>query len=132
IRNRWPRCWRPDARGARDRWHRSGSRQGQHQGGRSMEERRLERITDTAQRSARRIAGDAQDMASRAGRSAQERAQELAERAGDANDRVQRLTGRTTESWMKDAQCFVKEHPLQAVALTVGLGFVLGKILARD
>jgi len=105
-----------------------------------MDERRLERITDTAQRSARRIAGDAQDMASRAGSYAQERAQEMAERAGtyvserarDANDRIQRLTGRTSDAWMKDAQRFVKAHPLQALALTVGLGFVLGKILARD
>jgi ElaB/YqjD/DUF883 family membrane-anchored ribosome-binding protein len=105
-----------------------------------MEERRLERITDTAQRSARRIADDAQDMASRAGGYAQERAQEMAERAGsyvsqrarDANDQIQRLTGRRSDAWMKDAQRFVKDHPLQAVALTVGLGFVLGKILARD
>ena len=33
---------------------------------------------------------------------------------------------------MKDARRFVQDHPLQAVAITVGLGFVLGKILARD
>jgi len=105
-----------------------------------MDERRLESIGDTAQRSARRVAGDAQDMASRAGSYAQERAQEMAERAGtyvsqrarEVNDQVQRLTGRPTESWMKDARRFVQNHPLQAVAITVGLGFVLGKILARD
>jgi ElaB/YqjD/DUF883 family membrane-anchored ribosome-binding protein len=105
-----------------------------------MEERRLERITDTAQRSARRIAGDAQEIAERAGSYAQERAQELAERAGTyvaqharhADDQIARLTGRPSDAWMKDARRFVKDHPLQAVALTVGLGFVLGKILARD
>lgn len=94
-----------------------------------MEERRLESIGDTAQRNARRMAGDAQEMAARAGTYAQERAQEMAERAGQ---QVERLTGRSTDAWMRDARRFVQDHPLQAVALTVGLGFVLGKILARD
>ena len=105
-----------------------------------MDERRLENIADTAQRNARRMAGDAQHMAARAGNYAQERAQEMAERAGDyvsrrandVNDQVQRLTGRAANSWMRDARRFVQQHPLQAVAITVGLGFVLGKILARD
>jgi ElaB/YqjD/DUF883 family membrane-anchored ribosome-binding protein len=36
------------------------------------------------------------------------------------------------ESWTRDARRYVQQHPLQAVALTIGLGFVLGKILARD
>jgi len=94
-----------------------------------MEERRLESIGDTAQRNARRMAGDAQEMAARAGSYAQERAQEMAQRAGQ---QVQRYTGRPAESWMRDARRFVQDHPLQAVAITIGLGFVLGKILARD
>jgi ElaB/YqjD/DUF883 family membrane-anchored ribosome-binding protein len=105
-----------------------------------MDDRRLENIGDAAQRSARRIADDAQDIASRATGYAQERAQDMAERAGsyvserarDVNGQLERLTGRPAESWMKDARRFVQEHPLQAVAITVGLGFVLGKILARD
>ena len=87
-----------------------------------MEERRLESIGDTAQRSARRMASDAQAAASRAGTYAQERAQEV----------VERYTGRDAGSWMRDARRFVQNHPLQAVAITIGLGFVLGKILARD
>jgi len=94
-----------------------------------MDERRLESIGDTAQRSARRLAGDAQ-----------ERAQELAERAGtyvsqrarDVGAQVERYTGRPAETWLRDARRFVQDHPLKAVAITVGLGFVLGKILARD
>lgn len=101
-----------------------------------MDERRLESIGDSAQRTARRTASDAQDLAARA----QERAQEAAQRAGgyvqerarDANQRLERLTGRPVESWMEDARRFVQDHPMQAVAITVGLGFVLGKILARD
>jgi ElaB/YqjD/DUF883 family membrane-anchored ribosome-binding protein len=87
-----------------------------------MDERRLERIGDTAQRSARRMAGEAQDMAYRAGSYAQERAQAM----------MERYTGRPADRWVQDARRFVQDHPLQAVAITVGLGFVLGKILARD
>ena len=83
-----------------------------------MDERRLESIGDTAQRSARRLAGDAQ-----------ERAQELAGRVGA---QVERYTGRPAETWLRDGRRFVQEHPLKAVLITVGLGFVLGKILARD
>lgn len=105
-----------------------------------MDERRLESIGDTAQRSTRRMASEAQEMASRAGGYAQD----MADRAGtyvqqrarevgrDVNDRLERLTGRPAASWMTDARRFVQDHPLQAVALTIGLGFVLGKILARD
>jgi ElaB/YqjD/DUF883 family membrane-anchored ribosome-binding protein len=71
---------------------------------------------------------------------AQERAQEMADRAGtyvqerarNVADQVERLTGRSMESWTHDARHFVREHPLQAIALTIGLGFVLGKILGRD
>lgn len=71
---------------------------------------------------------------------AQERAQEMADRAGayvqdrarDVSDQMERLTGRSMESWTREARHYVREHPLQAIALTIGLGFVLGKILGRD
>jgi ElaB/YqjD/DUF883 family membrane-anchored ribosome-binding protein len=45
---------------------------------------------------------------------------------------VVQITGRSMESLTRDARQFVQQHPLQALALTIGLGFVLGKILARD
>jgi ElaB/YqjD/DUF883 family membrane-anchored ribosome-binding protein len=76
-----------------------------------MDERRLESMTDTAQRNTRRFANEAQDM---------------------LGEQVERLTGRPMESWMGDARRYVQDHPLQAIALTIGLGFVLGKIMARD
>jgi ElaB/YqjD/DUF883 family membrane-anchored ribosome-binding protein len=79
-----------------------------------MDERRLESVS-----------GHAQEMADRAGTYVQERARDMGEQ-------VERLTGRSMESWTRDARRFVQQHPLQAVALTIGLGFVLGKILARD
>jgi ElaB/YqjD/DUF883 family membrane-anchored ribosome-binding protein len=76
-----------------------------------MDERRLESMSDTAQRNTRRLAAEAQDM---------------------IGEHVERLTGRPMESWMGDARRYVQEHPLQAVAITIGLGFVLGKLMARD
>jgi ElaB/YqjD/DUF883 family membrane-anchored ribosome-binding protein len=101
-----------------------------------MEERRLESVSDTAQRHARRLASEAQDAATRAGSYAQARAQEVADRAGDyARDmdaHVERLTGQPIEAWGRDARRYVRNHPLKAVAITIGLGFLLGKLLARD
>jgi ElaB/YqjD/DUF883 family membrane-anchored ribosome-binding protein len=90
-----------------------------------MDERRLESIGETAQRGARRMTGDAQEMAGRAG-------DYVSQRAREVGNQVQRLTGRPADAWMRDARRFVRDHPLQAVAITVGLGFVLGKIMARD
>jgi len=89
-----------------------------------MEERHFESSIGEVQRSARRMA-DAQEMAARA-------SEFVSERARDVGQQVERLTGRSTDAWMRDARRFVQDHPLQAVVLTVGLGFVLGKILLRD
>jgi ElaB/YqjD/DUF883 family membrane-anchored ribosome-binding protein len=79
-----------------------------------MDERRLESVS-----------GQAQAMADRAGAY-------VHGRAHDMSEQVERLTGRSMESWTREARRYVQQHPLQAVALTIGLGFVLGKILARD
>jgi ElaB/YqjD/DUF883 family membrane-anchored ribosome-binding protein len=79
-----------------------------------MDERRLESVT-----------GRAQEAAQRAGAYAQERAREVRES-------VERRTGRSMDAWIEDTRHYVREHPLQAIVLTIGLGFVLGKILARD
>jgi ElaB/YqjD/DUF883 family membrane-anchored ribosome-binding protein len=76
-----------------------------------MDDRRLESMSDTAQRNTRRLASEAQDM---------------------IGEQVERLTGRPMDSWMRDARRYVQDHPLQAVAVTIGLGFVLGKLMARD
>jgi ElaB/YqjD/DUF883 family membrane-anchored ribosome-binding protein len=57
-----------------------------------------------------------------------DRAQHLAE---GANDRIEHLTGRPIEAWPGHARRLVREHPLQALAATVGLGYVLGRLLLR-
>ncbi len=53
-------------------------------------------------------------------------------RVREIGEGVEQLTGRSMDAWTRDARHYVREHPLQAVALTIGLGFVLGKILGRD
>ena len=50
----------------------------------------------------------------------------------DLRERVERQTGRSVEAWVEDMRDYVRHHPLQAIVLTVGLGFLLGKIFARD
>ncbi|HEV8471425.1 MAG TPA: hypothetical protein VGR82_01505 [Methylomirabilota bacterium] len=64
-----------------------------------------------------------------------ERAQDLADRAReattDAGERLARMA--PVGDWMDQARRFVQERPLQAIALTIGLGFVFGKLLGgRD
>jgi ElaB/YqjD/DUF883 family membrane-anchored ribosome-binding protein len=83
-----------------------------------MDERRLESTSEYAQERA-------QEMADRAGAYVQARAR-------DVSRQVEQMTGRSMESWTRDARHYVQQHPLQAIALTIGLGFVLGKILTRD
>jgi ElaB/YqjD/DUF883 family membrane-anchored ribosome-binding protein len=83
-----------------------------------MDERRLESVIGHAQE---RV----QETANQAGAY-------VSERARAAGDEVERLTGRSLDSWTRDARHYVQTHPLQAIAITIGLGFVLGKLLARD
>jgi len=71
------------------------------------------------------VSAQAQGMADRAGAYVHTRARDMSEQ-------MERLTGRSMESWTREARRYAQQHPLQAVALTIGLGFVLGKILARD
>jgi ElaB/YqjD/DUF883 family membrane-anchored ribosome-binding protein len=101
-----------------------------------MEDRRIEGMGESAQAGTRRIVDNAQDAAARAGSYMQARVGRVSERAQDlaqeAGDRLERMTGRPLESWTSEARRFVQDHPLQAIAITVGLGFVLGKMLSRD
>ena len=78
----------------------------------------------------------AQDVAARAGEYVQARMGDVSERAQDfardANKQMERLTGRDLDSWTSEARAFVRKHPLQAIALTIGLGYIVGKVMARD
>ena len=76
-----------------------------------------ERAGSYAQASVTRLSGRAQDVAG--------------ELVDDARAQVQRLTGRDIEAWTSDVRRFVQERPLQAVLVTMAIGYVLGKILKR-
>ena len=94
---------------------------------------RFDRMRETSESGVRQLVDGAQHVAGRAGAYMQSRMGDVSERAQDlaqdANARVERLTGRPIESWMTDARKLVRQHPLGAIAVTIGLGYVLGKLL---
>ena len=99
-----------------------------------MLEHRIETRTDAGVTGARRAIESAQDAAARAGSYVQARigrmsgpAQDLARSAGD---RLASARGAMT-SWAGSARRLVKDHPLQAMAAAVGIGYVAGKLLRR-
>jgi len=85
-----------------------------------MDERRMESMGDTAARAA-------SSMQNRLNR-VSERAQDYVSDAGDQLSQIRGSMG----PYMEQARRFVQDRPLQAIALTIGLGFVLGKLLGRD
>ena len=85
-----------------------------------MDERRVDAIGDTAARAASSM----QHKLNRVS----ERAQDYVSDAGDQLSQIRGSMG----PYMEQARRFVQDRPLQAIALTIGLGFVLGKLLGRD
>lgn len=83
----------------------------------------------------RRAIGSVQDVAERTGTYVQQQAGHLADRAQDlaqeANERLKEYTGRPLEAWTADVREFVRQHPFQAIAATIGLGYILGKFMKR-
>ena len=72
------------------------------------------------------------DTAARAAGSMQSRLNRVSDRAQDfASDAGEHLSqlGGSMGPYMDQAKRFVQDRPLQAIALTIGLGFVLGKLL---
>jgi ElaB/YqjD/DUF883 family membrane-anchored ribosome-binding protein len=95
----------------------------------------MENITGMSEAQTRKAVQAAQDVAERAGTYVQDQATWLSGRAQDlareANDRVKEYTGRPLDAWAADARTFIRQHPLQALAMTIGLGYILGKALKR-
>ena len=85
-----------------------------------MDDRRMDAMGDTAARAA-------SSMQHRLNR-VSERAQDF---ASDAGEQLAQIGG-SMGPYMEHARRFVQDRPLQAIALTIGLGFVLGKLLGRD
>lgn len=95
---------------------------------------RIDRMRDASDTTVRQFVDGAHHVAGRAGAYVQSRMGEMSERAQgfaqDASARVERLTGRPIESWAVDARTLVRRHPLGAIAVTIGLGYVMGKLLS--
>ncbi|HXG01976.1 MAG TPA: hypothetical protein VNO23_01005 [Candidatus Binatia bacterium] len=81
--------------------------------------------------SGERWAEQAGEAAARAGDVAQAAGARLADLAGRADERVAEVTGRPASAWLGELRALVRDHPLPAIALTLGLGYVVGKILRR-
>ena len=87
----------------------------------------------------RRLMDSAKDAAERAGSYAQASVHRISGRAQDvAGDlvedtrvQVEKFTGRSLDAWTTDMRKFVQDRPLQAIAITIGVGYILGKILKR-
>ena len=94
-----------------------------------------ENMTGMTDAQARKAAQAVQDVAERAGTYVQHQATHLADRAQDlareANERLKAYTGRPLDDWVADIRDVVRRHPLQALAATIGLGYVLGKVMRR-
>ena len=98
-------------------------------------EERIERTMRNVEGGARRVADAAEATAARAGTYIQGRLGDVSGRAGDvvrdANDQIEHLTGRSHDDWASDLRRYVRTHPLQAVAITIGVGYLLGKMMPR-
>jgi ElaB/YqjD/DUF883 family membrane-anchored ribosome-binding protein len=66
----------------------------------------------------------AKDMAGRASQRASEAKQQISHKASDAKQQLNQGVDVTTE--------YIKERPLQSVAIAAGVGFLLGALLRRD
>lgn len=86
------------------------------------------RLMDTAREAAERAGSYAQSSVSRLSGRASDVAGDLMD---DARQKVERFTGRDIEAWTDDVRSFVQKRPLQAVLITVAVGYILGKMLKR-
>ncbi len=99
-----------------------------------MLEHRIETMTDTGVSGARRVIESAQDAAARTGSYVRTRVSRMSGQAQDlavsAGDHLASARG-VVASWAGSARRLVKEHPLQAMMATVGVGYVIGKLVRR-
>ena len=65
----------------------------------------------------------ARDAAERATTYVQQQVTEIFDRAHDLIHEA--------DGWVGDVRDFVRSHPLQALAATIGVGFIVGKLLRR-
>lgn len=82
---------------------------------------RVDQATDRAEQGVHRTT----DKAANAAHRASEKAADLGERGRQAYDQ----TADQAEAWMQAAREYVRAKPMQSVAIALGAGWVLGRIL---
>ena len=103
-----------------------------------MKDRSADALTQGTEQG-RRLVESARDMAERASSYAQSSVSRLSDRAQDvagdfaedARVQLERFTGRNLDAWTSDVRRFVQDRPMQAILITMAVGYVLGKMLKR-
>lgn len=90
----------------------------------SLSDRELHDARDKMMAKFGAMQASAKDMASRASQKAAEARQQFNQKASDAKVQLNQGVDVTTE--------YIKERPLQSVAIAAGVGFLLGALLRRD
>jgi hypothetical protein len=84
------------------------------------------------ERTATRLGETAQDVASRGGAYLKDQVSGLSTRAGqvarEVDEQVRESTGKSTDAWLREGSRLVKEHPVMAVAVTLGLGYLISRM----
>jgi ElaB/YqjD/DUF883 family membrane-anchored ribosome-binding protein len=100
-----------------------------------MAQDNVEHMAGAVEAQTRSAVRTAQDVAERAGSYVQQQVTQLSDRAQDlardANDRLKEYTGRPLDAWVAETRSFVRAHPLQVLAGTIAVGYILGKIVRR-
>jgi ElaB/YqjD/DUF883 family membrane-anchored ribosome-binding protein len=100
-----------------------------------MKEHRTEVTAEPLTETARRVAEVGQEAATRTTKyirdglgHATDYAQDLSSKA---SEQIADLTGRAPEAWTRELRSFVEQHPLKSLLITIGVGYLLGKVVRR-
>src|SRR5262245_23186580 len=100
-----------------------------------MAQERIENLAEGSIGQGHRVVAAAEDMAERASAYAQQQATKMSERAQslatEAKGLLKEYTGRPLEAWAGDIRDYVRAHPLQIFVATIGVGYILGKMMKR-
>ena len=84
------------------------------------------------ERAATRLGETAQYVASRGGAYLKDQMSDMSTRASqlarDVDQQVRDSTGKSTDAWLREGTRLVKEHPVMAVAVTLGVGYLLSRM----
>jgi ElaB/YqjD/DUF883 family membrane-anchored ribosome-binding protein len=93
------------------------------------------RMADMGREGVERASSYVRDSVDRASEYAQDLTVRAGERIGDLTDRaghrIADWTGKPPEAWAGDLRQFVEHSPVKALAIAIGVGYVLGRMMHR-